>query len=168
MDNRQKPMGIGLLGFGTVGGGVYEFVQARSDMKIEYVLSRRPRPELRCTVTDDFSRIVADPAVEVVIEAIGGLHPAYEYVTAALRAGKHVITANKLLIAAHYRELVTLCLLYTSRRKKAPVLQHIFQHVGAAVSDIERRKEVAVRGLVDIAVRILQKNLQRVLRRDSR
>mgnify|MGYP001135740696 CR=1 FL=1 len=108
MDNRQKPMGIGLLGFGTVGGGVYEFVQARSDMKIEYVLSRRPRPELRCTVTDDFSRIVADPAVEVVIEAIGGLHPAYEYVTAALRAGKHVITANKLLIAAHYRELVTL------------------------------------------------------------
>ena len=108
MDNRQKPMGIGLLGFGTVGGGVYEFVQARSDMKIEYVLSRRPRPELRCTVTDDFSRIVADPAVEVVIEAIGGLHPAYEYVTAALRAGKHVITANKLLIAAHYRELVML------------------------------------------------------------
>ena len=108
MNDRKKPMQIGLLGFGTVGGGVYEFVQSRSDMEIKYVLSRRPRPELSCAVTADFSEIVSDPAVDVIIEAIGGMSPAYEYVTAALRARKHVITANKLLIAAHYRELVTL------------------------------------------------------------
>lgn len=101
-------MQIGLLGFGTVGGGVYEFVQARRDMEIAYILSRRPRPELSCKVTADFAQIVNDPAVEVIIEAIGGMHPAYEYVTEALRRGKHVITANKLLIAAHYRELVQL------------------------------------------------------------
>lgn len=109
MSNMQKKtMQIGLLGFGTVGGGVYEFVQDRSDMEIRYVLSRRPRPELACAVTPEFSQIVSDPAVDVIIEAIGGMHPAYEYVTAALKAGKHVITANKLLIAAHYRELVEL------------------------------------------------------------
>lgn len=108
MNDRKKPMQIGLLGFGTVGGGVYEFVQSRSDMEIKYVLSRRPRPELSCAVTADFSEIVSDPAVDVIIEAIGGMSPAYEYVTAALRARKHVITANKLLIAAHYREFVTL------------------------------------------------------------
>ena len=96
MNDRGKPMQIGLLGFGTVGGGVYEFVQSRSDMEIRFVLSRRPRPELSCAVTADFSEIVSDPAVDVIIEAIGGMHPAYEYVTAAL------------LIAAHYRELVTL------------------------------------------------------------
>ncbi len=105
---RKKPMQIALLGFGTVGGGVYEFVQEREDMQLCYVLSRRPRPELQCAVTDDFTTIVNDPKVDVVIEAIGGMHPAYEYVKAALQAGKHVITANKLLIAAHYRELVEL------------------------------------------------------------
>ncbi len=105
---RNQPMQLALLGFGTVGGGVYEFIQAREDMQLRYVLSRRPRPELVCCVTDDFSSIVRDPEVEVVIEAIGGMHPAYEYVKAALEAGKHVITANKLLIAAHYRELVEL------------------------------------------------------------
>ena len=105
---RNKPMQLALLGFGTVGGGVYEFIQARKDMQLRYVLSRKPRPELECCVTDDFSSIVSDPEVEVVIEAIGGMHPAYDYVRAALEAGKHVITANKLLIAAHYRELVEL------------------------------------------------------------
>lgn len=105
---KNRPMTIALLGFGTVGGGVYEFVQAREDMRIAYVLSRRPRPELSCRVTDDFEEIVRDPAVDVVIEAIGGMHPALEYVTVALNAGKHVITANKLLIAAHYRALVEL------------------------------------------------------------
>lgn len=105
---RKSPMKIALLGFGTVGGGVYEFVQARTDMEIVYVLSRRPRPELSCKVTANFGEILRDETVDVVIESIGGLHPAYEYVTAALQAGKHVITANKLLVAAHYRELVLL------------------------------------------------------------
>ena len=108
MGQMVSPMRIGLLGFGTVGGGVYEFVQARSDMTIAYVLSRKPRPELNCEVTADFRRIVEDPTVDTVIEAIGGLHPAYEYVTAALRAGKHVITANKLLVAEYYRDLTQL------------------------------------------------------------
>ena len=108
MEKIKAPMKIGLLGFGTVGGGVYEFVRDRSDMEIAYVLSRRPRSGLDCVVTPDFDRIIADPQVNTVIEAIGGLHPAYEYVTAALRAGKHVVTANKLLVAAHYEELVQL------------------------------------------------------------
>ena len=103
-----KPLQIALLGFGTVGGGVYEFVRNRRDMEIAYVLSRRPRPELRCSVVSDFAEILADPTVDVVVEAIGGMSPAYEYVKAAIEAGKHVVTANKLLIAAHYRELVEL------------------------------------------------------------
>lgn len=104
----KKPMQIALLGFGTVGGGVYEFVRSRKDMEISHVLSRRPRPELTCKVTDDFASILADPNVQVIVEAIGGMEPAYSYVKAALLKGKHVVTANKLLIAAHYRELVEL------------------------------------------------------------
>ena len=79
-------MRIALLGCGTVGGGVYEFVQERTDMEIAYVLSRRPRPELNCPVTSDFSRIVSDPTVDTAIEVMGGRQPAYEYMCAALRA----------------------------------------------------------------------------------
>lgn len=108
MDQKKRALGIALLGCGTVGGGVYEFVEARQDMRIVSILSRRPRPELRCRIVSNFEDIVSDPEVDIVIEAMGGLHPAFEYVAAALEAGKHVITANKLLMAAHYRELVEL------------------------------------------------------------
>ena len=104
----KNTMHIALLGFGTVGGGLYEYVRSREDLTVTHVLSRRPRPELDCIVTDDFSSILADPQVDLVVETIGGLEPAYSYVKAALLAGKHVVTANKLLIAAHYRELIEL------------------------------------------------------------
>ena len=104
----DRPMRIALLGCGTVGGGVYEFVQERTDMEIAYVLSRRPRPELNCQVTSDFSRIVSDPTVDTAIEVMGGRQPAYEYMCAALRAGKNVVTANKQLMSERYGELVQL------------------------------------------------------------
>ncbi|MBR4307966.1 MAG: homoserine dehydrogenase [Oscillospiraceae bacterium] len=104
----KNTMHIALLGFGTVGGGLYEYVSSREDLTVTHVLSRRPRPELSCIVTDDFSSILSDPQVQIVVETIGGLEPAYSYVKAALLAGKHVVTANKLLIATHYRELVEL------------------------------------------------------------
>lgn len=104
----NTPMRIALMGFGTVGGGVYEFVQGREDMEMRYVLDLHPCPEVTCVVTKNFDDICGDPEVDTVIETMGGLHPAYEYVKASLMAGKNVITANKLLIAAHYRELVEL------------------------------------------------------------
>ncbi len=105
---QKKPMRIALLGYGTVGGGVYEFVQGREDMQMSYVLDLRPCPDVTCKVTKSFDEICSDPEVDTVVETMGGLHPAYEYVTASLKAGKNVITANKLLVAAHYRELVEL------------------------------------------------------------
>ncbi len=105
---QRKPMRIALMGYGTVGGGVYEFVQGREDMQMRYVLDLRPCPDVTCKVTKNFDEICSDPEVDTVVETMGGLHPAYEYVTASLKAGKNVITANKLLIAAHYRELVEL------------------------------------------------------------
>ena len=104
----KKPLRIALLGFGVVGGGVYDYVQKRQDMVITYVLSRRPRPELTCCVTADFNDIVNDPTVDVVVETIGGVNPAYEYAKATIESGKHFVTANKNLIAAHYRDLVEL------------------------------------------------------------
>lgn len=101
-------MNVALLGFGTVGSAFYALTEGRGDLRVTAVLSRRPRPELDCLVTADFAEILRDPSVELVAEAIGGLHPAYEYVCAALRAGKHVVTANKHLMAVYYGELTAL------------------------------------------------------------
>ncbi len=101
-------MKIALLGFGTVGSHFYELAREQDAVTVAAVLSRRPRPELSCTVTSDFDEIVRDPEIDTVVEAIGGLEPAFSYVAAALRAGKNVVTANKQLMCAHYDELLEL------------------------------------------------------------
>lgn len=100
-------MNIALLGFGTVGKGFYDLTVGRNDLQVSAVLSRKPREELTCLVSADFQEVL-DSGVDTVVEVIGGLHPAYEYVCAALRAGKHVVTANKWLMCEYYQELVTL------------------------------------------------------------
>lgn len=101
-------MNIALLGFGVVGSGVYEWCRSREDLHVCRVLIRSDKPEIAGIATRDFDDILHDPNIDVVAEVVGGLHPAYEYVTAALKAGKHVVTANKALVAAYYRELTAL------------------------------------------------------------
>ena len=101
-------MNLALLGFGVVGSGVYELCQSRSDIMVKRVLVRSDKPRVEHIATRDISDIIDDPAIDTVVEVMGGLHPAYEYVTAALRAGKNVVTANKALIAAFYEELIAL------------------------------------------------------------
>ena len=101
-------MNIALLGFGVVGSGVYEWCRSREDLHVCRVLIRSDKPEIAGIATRDFDDILHDPNIDVVAEGMGGLHPAYEYVTAALKAGKHVVTANKALVAAYYRELTAL------------------------------------------------------------
>ncbi len=65
-------MNIALRGFGTVGKAFYELTLGRSDLRVTSVLSRRPRPELPCTVTNDFDEIVRDRSVGIVVEVMGG------------------------------------------------------------------------------------------------
>ena len=101
-------MNIGLLGFGVVGGGVYELAKERDDLSIARVLVRRDIAEIAAISTRDFNDILNDTTIDTVVEVMGGLHPAYEYVSAALKAKKHVVTANKALIAAYYTELTGL------------------------------------------------------------
>ena len=101
-------MNIGLLGFGVVGGGVYELAENRTDLTVCRVLVRREIEEIAPIATRDFNEILNDPTIDTVVEVIGGLHPAYEYVSAALQAKKHVVTANKALIAAYYTDLTAL------------------------------------------------------------
>ena len=101
-------MKIALLGFGTVGSHFYKLCEGRSDLQITAVLSRRPRPELTCTVTADYDEIVRDPSIDIVVEVMGGIEPAYSYLCAAMRAGKHVVTANKQLMCARFDALTAL------------------------------------------------------------
>ena len=101
-------MRIGLLGFGTVGKGVYELTSAREDMQVVRVLCRRELQLPDAQVTHDFNDILNDETIDTVVEAIGGLHPAFEYVKAAIEAGKNVATANKALMATYYDELLPL------------------------------------------------------------
>ena len=101
-------MRIGLLGFGVVGRGVYEIIASRQDMNIAQIccLEDPSLPDVR--VTRDFQTIVQDETIDTVVEAMGGLHPAYEFVRAAMEAGKNIVTSNKALVAAFYDDLIPL------------------------------------------------------------
>lgn len=102
-------MNIALLGFGTVGRGFYELLTERPlSLNICAVLARRPLEGLNCMVTSDFYKILNEADADIIVEAMGGLEPAHEYICAALRAKKHVVTANKQLMCAYYDELTAL------------------------------------------------------------
>ena len=111
-DNRN--INIALLGAGTVGGGVYRLIKENREefkdrtgavINVKKVLVRdmsKDRPGFdKAVLTDDFNEIISDKDIEIVVELMGGLHPALEYVTESLKAGKQVVTANKDLIAEH-------------------------------------------------------------------
>ncbi len=101
-------MKAALLGFGVVGRGVYELVASRTDIEITHVLCRRELSLSDAIVTHDFQEILLDPSIDTVIEVMGGLHPAWDYVRSAILAGKNVITANKAMVAEFYDELLPL------------------------------------------------------------
>ena len=108
-----------LLGIGTVGMGVYKLLERRKkelpykiggELNIRRVLvknlSKKREGIPKDILTDDFQGILSDPKIQIVIELMGGIEPARTYILEALRAGKHVVTANKDLMAKHGRELM--------------------------------------------------------------
>ena len=101
-------MNIGLLGFGVVGKGLYDLTKEREDIRVAKVLCRKDITLDDAVVTHDFNDILNDPQIDTVVEVMGGLHPAYEYVRAAMEAGKNIVTANKALVNAYYDELIPL------------------------------------------------------------
>lgn len=125
MLNSDKTVKIGLIGLGTVGGGTFELLAKNAaligeravpmqvtkvcNLDVEYTQSRIDELGLAdCVATADYMDLVNDPEIDIVIELIGGIHPALEMVKAALMAGKSVVTANKDLVASHGAELFTL------------------------------------------------------------
>ncbi len=101
-------MKIGLLGFGVVGKGFYDLTRMRTDMTISKVLCLEDVVLDDAQVTRSFEDILTDSSIDTVIEAMGGLHPAYEFVRAAMEAGKNIVTSNKALVATYYDELIPL------------------------------------------------------------
>ena len=101
-------MRIGLLGFGVVGRGVYDLTAPREDMTVAKVLCLEDVTLPDAEVTKDFQSILNDDTIDTVIEAMGGLHPAYEFVRAAIEAGKNIVSSNKALVANFYDELIPL------------------------------------------------------------
>ncbi|MCL2494768.1 MAG: homoserine dehydrogenase [Oscillospiraceae bacterium] len=103
-------MDVAILGYGVVGSGTARLLEKISGdaalralpLRLKYILDIRdfPGDPLERLVTHNFNAILGDPDVRVVAETMGGLHPAFEYVLACLRAGKSVVTSNKELVAA--------------------------------------------------------------------
>ena len=110
---------IGLIGFGTIGTGVVKALKERAsflekrvgvELKIKTICDRdiiSPRDvEVEPAIlTTDVNKVINDPEIKIVIELVGGLHPAKEFIIRSLGAGKHVITANKALLAETMGEL---------------------------------------------------------------
>lgn len=108
---------IAIMGHGTVGSGVVEVLttnhsgitaKAATDIEIKYILDLKDFPGLPYShlFIKDFNLIVNDPEVDVVVEVMGGLNPAYDFVKRCLLAGKSVVTSNKELVAAKGGELL--------------------------------------------------------------
>ncbi len=101
-------MRIGLLGFGVVGRGVYDLMRMRPDMQVIKVLCLEDVSLPDATVTHSFQDILEDETIDTVVEAMGGLHPAFDFVYAAMKAGKNIVTSNKALMATFYDQLIPL------------------------------------------------------------
>jgi homoserine dehydrogenase len=120
MATTKRPVRLGLLGCGTVGGGVIRLLTSNADslaarvgapLRIAKVLVRdlvKDRvPECdRALLTTNPDDVLDDPSIDIVVEVMGGEHPAYEYIRRAIDAKKGVVTANKMLLATRAHELV--------------------------------------------------------------
>lgn len=115
--NSLKPVKIGICGLGTVGGGTFNVLQRNAEsiaaragrsVTIEQVGARRDNPACDTThiaVTRDIFEVAHNPDIDILVETIGGYDVAKELILTAIEQGKHVVTANKALIAEHGNEI---------------------------------------------------------------
>ena len=118
----RNRIGIGLMGLGVIGGGVARALLGKADilarqsgcpLVLKRVLEIDSAKHGSMGIEHDlfttqFKEIVGDPGIDIVIELIGGEHPAFEYIKECLVNGKHVVTANKEVMAKHGQELIAL------------------------------------------------------------
>ncbi len=102
-------MKAGLLGHGTVGKGVTEITDGRfPDIEITRILVKSLAEDQDSRCTENVDEILEDGEIGLIIECMGGMRPAFDYVRRALESGRHVITSNKKMLASHFCELASL------------------------------------------------------------
>lgn len=114
-----KKIKVALLGVGTVGTGVYKLIQRRADVMVRTIgaemevskilvhnLNKQREGIDASLLTDNWQEIINDSEIQIVVEVMGGIEPARTMILEALHAGKHVVTANKDLLAAYGKELL--------------------------------------------------------------
>ncbi len=108
---------IAVMGYGTIGSGVVQVIETNQDsickkigegIEVRYILDLRDfqGDPIQSKVVHDYKIIAQDPEVDIVVESMGGVEPAYTFVKAMLEAGKSVTTSNKALVAAHGADLI--------------------------------------------------------------
>ena len=108
MENKIK---IGLIGLGTVGSGVYKTLQNFDNIEISKIAVHNKKKKRNIEnldesiITDNAYEVVNDPEIKIVAELIGGTEPAFDLIKTAIKNGKHIVTANKELLAKHGEEL---------------------------------------------------------------
>ena len=104
---------VGIIGLGTVGSGVYKTLQSMDSIEIVKVAVKNINKKRSVNIppsmlTDNPYEIVNDPSIDVVVELIGGVEPAYDYLEKAIKNGKHIVTANKELLAKRGEDIFNL------------------------------------------------------------
>jgi len=106
----MKKVGVGLIGFGTIGTGLVKIIQQEKQVELKYVAdlditSSRSVKINKTLLTIDADKVLNDPSVDIIVELIGGIQPAKKFILKALKNKKHVVTANKALLATHGDEI---------------------------------------------------------------
>lgn len=121
MQPSTRTVNVGIIGLGTVGGGVYRLITTHAeryrknlgiDLRVARVCNRSEKRAHELGIdpeqfTSDWHDVVSDPSIDIVVEVIGGEHPATEIFEQSFAAGKHVVTANKALLGRHMEKLAT-------------------------------------------------------------
>ncbi len=124
----MKTINVGLIGLGSVGSSVLNFyhknrklIEQRIGCYINFKivcdkdLSKQKVLPFNTEFTTDYTKIVKDPQIDIVVELIGGIHPAYEIITESIKHGKHIVTANKAVLSEHWDKIFS----YANKYNKA-------------------------------------------------
>jgi homoserine dehydrogenase len=159
----MKKVTVGLIGFGTVGAGVVKILRDRKKLLAEKTgteivikkicdkdLSSKRKGVVieKGILTADCREILHDPQIDIVVELIGGIHPAKEFITEALKNGKNVVTANKALLAEEGKTLFALA-------RDCNKIIHFEASVGAGIPIIKSLREGLVANTFDSVFGIL-------------
>ncbi len=117
----MKTIKLGLIGLGSVGTSLLKLyqknkkiIEQKSGCNIEFKIvcdkdeSKQKSVLIDTRVTTDYREILKDPEIDIVVELIGGLHPAYEIITESIKHGKHIVTANKAVLSEYWDEIFSL------------------------------------------------------------